>query len=242
MNWKDIKTSQDNTRFLYEGKTIFNKKFIEALKFHAPGLAPVKDKTGAYHIDGNGNSLYTERYDRTFGFYCNRAAVIQKQNCFHINETGQRVYPQNYAWTGNFQEDICTVRDFDSHYFHIDLQGNKIYKEYYSYAGDYKDGIACVKQENGFFKHIDSNGNPVNNKEFLDLGVFHKNFATAKDIDGWFHIDRQGRETYKQRYSAVEPFYNGFALVTQGDNSKIIINEQGNKVLEIPPGQRTIGW
>jgi hypothetical protein len=67
--------------------------------------------------------------------------------------------------------------------------------------------------------------------EFLDLGVFHKNFATAKDTGGWHHIDKRGRELYAQRYLAVEPFYNGYALVTQFDNQKVIIDEKGREVL-----------
>jgi len=101
------------------------------------------------------------------------------------------------------------------------------------YAGDFKDGIACVKTESGFYKHIDTKGNFLNKIDFLDLGIFHKNFATAKDDVGWHHINRQGKEIYKQRYSAVEPFYNGFALVTQFDNQKIIIDENGIKILSV---------
>jgi hypothetical protein len=36
INWQNIKISPDNTHFLYEGKPIFDKHFIEVLKFHAP--------------------------------------------------------------------------------------------------------------------------------------------------------------------------------------------------------------
>jgi hypothetical protein len=233
MNWQNIKTSPDNTHFLFESKLLFNKRFIEVLKFHAPGLAPVKDETGAYHIGSSGDPLYSERYSRTFGFYCNRAAVIQDKNWFHINEQGKRTYPQNYAWTGNFQENLCTVRDFHNNYFHIDLHGSRIYTANYLYAGDFKNSIACVKLQSGFCKYIDTKGKPINNKEFWDLGVFHKNFATAKDKDGWFHIDKDGVAVYSERYFAVEPFYNGFALVTQFDDNKLIINEKGERVLEI---------
>jgi hypothetical protein len=71
----------------------------------------------------------------------------------------------------------------------------------------------------------------LNGKRFIDLGVFHKGFATAKDTNGWYHIDIQGNEVYKQRYQIVEPFYNGFALVTDFDGNKLIINEKGEKVL-----------
>jgi len=66
----------------------------------------------------------------------------------------------------------------------------------------------------------------------LDLGVYHKNFATARDKRGWFHIDMQGEELYPQRYLMIEPFYNGFALVTDSDGKKIVINEQGEIMWE----------
>jgi hypothetical protein len=233
MNWKDIQVSADNTHFILDGKPIFNKTFIEVLKFHTPGLAPVKDNSGAYHIDTNGHELYSNRYSRTFGFYCNRASVINDNRWFHINEKGKRAYSSNYAWTGNYQENICTVRNDDNQYFHIDLNGNKIYPEIYLYAGDYKDGIACVKCHDGFFRHIDSKGKFINEKSFLDLGVFHKNFATAKDEKGWFHIDKQGNEVYKNRYLTIEPFYNGFALVTTFENEKIIIDQKGQNILKV---------
>ena len=233
MNWKDIKISDDNTHFLFNGKPIFHKTFIEVLKFHSPGLASVLDNSGAYHIDSNGKELYENRYSRTFGFYCNRASIIENNSWYHINEKGKRVYSTSYLWTGNYQENICVVRDKNNQYFHIDLNGNRIYKDNYIYAGDYKDGIACVKLQNGFYKHIDNNGNFINDKLFLDLGIFHKNFATAKDKQGWFHIDKQGKEIYKERYLIIEPFYNGFALVTTYENKKIIIDEKGLKILAI---------
>ena len=233
MNWKDIKVTLDNTHFIFDNQPVFGKTFIEVLKFHSPGLAPVFDKTGAYHIDSNGDELYENRYSRTFGFYCNRAAVIENNRWFHINEKGERAYSKTYLWTGNYQEDVCTVRDDNNQYFHIDLKGNRIYNENYIYAGDFKDGIACVKSEDGFFRHIDSKVNFINNKSFYDLGIFHKNFATAKDEKGWFHINKKGEELYSQRYLIVEPFYNGFALVTTFEDEKLIINEEGKLVLKV---------
>jgi hypothetical protein len=65
------------------------------------------------------------------------------------------------------------------------------------------------------------------------LGVFHKSYATAKDADGWLHIDRQGKPQYSQRYAAVEPFYNGFALVHSHKGDRLIIDEQGRVALHI---------
>ena len=233
MNWQDIKVSADNTHFLFDGKQIFGKQFIEVLKFHSPGLAPVKDESGSFHIDSLGKQLYANRFTRTFGFYCNRAVVVQADKCFHITDKGTRAYTHSYSWTGNYQENLCTVRDSDSNYFHIDLIGNRIYTDNFLYCGDFKDGVACVKISKGFFRHIFSNGVYLHDKEFSDLGVYHKNFATAKDENGWHHIDKNGNEIYGQRYTSVEPFYNGFALVTQFDSRKKIIDEYGNESISI---------
>jgi hypothetical protein len=230
MNWKEIKVNKDHTCFELNGINIFNRYFLEVLKFHEPGIAPVKDITGAYHIDIDGKDLYTQRYERTFGFYCNRAAVRNGADCFHIDEKGKRTYKQTFAWVGNYQENICTVRDSQNNYFHIDQFGSRFYSEVYFYCGDFKDGVACVKTRSGNYRHIDSSGNFINNKEFIDLGVFHKSFATAKDEKGWFHIDIAGEALYPQRYFMIEPYYNGFALVEDFQNSKKIIDEQGKVI------------
>ena len=66
MNWKEIKISSDNKAYLFQENQLFGKVFIEALKFHSPGLAAVKDESGSYHIDVYGKELYKERYKVTF--------------------------------------------------------------------------------------------------------------------------------------------------------------------------------
>jgi hypothetical protein len=233
MIWQDIKVSEDSTHFLFDGKAVFDKRFIEVLKFHSPGLAPVKDESGSFHIDYFGKQLYADRFTRTFGYYCNRAAVRQLDKWFHITEKGFKVYSVSFAWVGNFQENLCPVRDKANNYFHINLDGDRIYSENFVYCGDFKDGIACVKTQKGDYRHILTNGLFLHKKEFSDIGIYHKNYATAKDKDGWHHIDKNGNDVYKQRFLAVEPFYNGYALVTEFNNSKLIIDESGKAIITI---------
>lgn len=233
MNWQDIKVSEDSTYFMHNGEQVFDKKFLEVLKFHAPGLAPVKDQTGAYHITVEGEQLYENRHDRTFGFYCNRAAVVSNGQSFHVTEMGERAYSDSFAWCGNYQEDLCTVRDVDGSYYHIDKCGSRAYSENYLYSGDYKDGYACVQQGKGQFFHIDRQGKPMYDKRFHDLGVFHKGFATARDEKGWFHINKQGEGLYDERYLYLEPFYNGYSLATTTDMEKVVIDEEGNVSIKI---------
>ena len=235
MKWNEIQVSEDNTHFIYRGEILFNKHFIEVLKFHSIGVAPVRDESGWYHIDSNGDQLYTERYSRTFGYYCGRAAVVVGNEWYHLNEKGLRSYDHSYSWVGNFQENLCTVRDYQNNYFHIDIKGDRVYRTNYLYAGDFKNGYACVKLHNRLYKHIDIHGNFINNREFNSLGVFHKNFAVEKDHVGWFHINKGGTELYSNRFMDAEPFYNGFALVTTYNNEQLIIDENGKIVITCSP-------
>lgn len=226
-----INLSEDGTSFYSGGKLMFGRKYISALKFHDPGLAPVQDETGWYHINSNGLPIYKERYAWAFGYYFNRAAVTDRNGSYHLDEHGNRSYKETYAWVGNYQEGFCVVRDLERNYFHIDLNGDRAYKGTFLYAGDFKEGYACVKTKMGW-KHIDREGKDLNGHLFKDLGVFHKRFATARDEKGWCHINKDGVAQYEQRYSAVEPFYNGIALCDDRGTKKVI-DENGCEILTI---------
>ena len=219
--------AHDQTYHLINSEPLYTKRFFMVLKFHPPGVAAVLDKTGAYHIDLNGNAIYTQRYLRTFGFYSERATVVDGNAWFHIFPTGQRVYPESCAWCGNFQDGACAVRDDSGYYFHIDLCGMPLYREKYFYAGDFKDGIAVIQNKDGWYTHIYLDGRYVHNNWFHDLDIFHKGFACAQDSKGWCHIDKTGQPIYIERYKMIEPFYNGFARVEDKYGAMLVINESG---------------
>lgn len=231
IKWEQIQLSKNRTSFVYEGKSIFNQSFSFVMEFHPPGIAAVEDASGAYHIGCDGNEIYSQRYSRTFGYYFDRATIIKDNLWFHIDIQGKRLYSQNYKWCGNYQENLCTVKDFDNHYFHIDSSGNRIYEENYLYAGDFREGFSVVYLNSGMFIHIDQKGKQLNKKEFLDLGVFHKGYATAKDSRGWYHINLDGEELYSNRYLMIEPFYNGFAFAETFNKQKVIVNENGEELI-----------
>lgn len=212
-------------------KPLYEERFLYVEKFHNPGFAPVCDITGAYHINLKGKVLYKKRYNKTYGFYCGRAAVEDNTGCHHIDSDGSRVYKQSYQWVGNYQENICVVRRSDK-YYHIDLYGNRLYQEEYDYVGDFKDEIAVVYKDN-LATHIDSNGSLIHNKWYNQLGLFHKNYATAEDEKGWFHINFLGCPIYDQRYKMVEPFYNGLARVEEFEGKIKQIDINGNTVYDI---------
>ncbi len=231
--WRSFGISEDASHHVYRGGSAYSSRFREVLKFHEPGLAPVLDGSGAYHITPDGLAAYEPRYVRTFGFYEGRAAVHSEDGWVHILPEGNPLYEKRYTWCGNFQEDRCAVRLVGGDYLHITGDGSVAYGERYRYAGDFKDGYAVVQREDGRHTHIDASGVPLHGQWFQDLDVFHKRYARARDSEGWHHVDMMGKPLYRERFKSVEPFYNGQARVEGFDGSLSVINESGLLVLEL---------
>src|SRR5690242_14140342 len=118
--WKHIIVSPCETFHLLNGKPLYSQQYSQVMKFHEPGLAPVKSESHAFHIDVQGLPAYSHRYIETFGFYERLAAVRNEEGCFHVNTEGVPIYLERYDWCGNFQEHCCPVRDkITGLYFHI---------------------------------------------------------------------------------------------------------------------------
>ena len=225
--------SEDASHHVYQGCPAYPSRFHEVLKFHEPGLAPVRDTSGAYHISPDGRPAYALRHIRTFGFYEGLATVHSEEGWLHILPDGSPMYGERYAWCGNFQESRCAVRLPGGGYIHIEDDGTPAYGERYRYSGDFKDGYAVVQREDGKHTHIDRSGNPLHGRWFQNLDVFHKRYARACDSNGWHHVDMTGEPLYGERFRNVEPFYNGQARVERLDGSLSVIDESGQPLLEL---------
>src|SRR5438876_11582731 len=129
--WQDLTVASDRTHHLKGRSPAYEARFEEVLTFHAPGLAPARDVSGAYHIVPTGQAAYQARYLRTFGFYEGRAAVQAHNGWFHIQANEKPLYNQRYAWRGNYQGGRCTVRCFEGAYLYLMLDGHIAYHEHY---------------------------------------------------------------------------------------------------------------
>ena len=241
--WSETSIATDCTHHILAGRPLYADRFDEVLKFHAPGLAPVRRAGEAWHIRDDGTPAYARRFLRTFGYYEGLAAVTAHDGWHHIDIEGGDPYPERRAWCGNFQHGRCPVRDSAGDYYHITTDGQPAYRRRWRYAGDYRDGFAVVQRPDGRSTHIDPDGSPLHGRWFLDLDVFHKGFARARDAAGWLHIDRDGMPIYARRFAAVEPFYNGQARVERPDGGLEIIDESACTLTELRPAfaaQRTV--
>ena len=230
MDLKEIEMSFDETHHLYHGNPLYARKFERVMSFHPPGLAAVRDHSGAYHIDVWGNPVYTARFLKSFGYYEGLAAVCDSRGWFHIDLDGRAIYTERYQWTGNFQEGRCAVRTPEGEYFHIDRCGSPAYPGRYRYVGDFKYGIAVVYTGNTRASHIDKNGNLIHGQWYRECDVYHKGFATARDERGYLHIGKDGAPAYDERYMWVEPFYNEWALCRTKDGELVTRSKDGTVV------------
>ena len=115
-SYEQIQVADNQDGFLFKGRPLFDRKFTQVLKFHKEGLAAVADESGWFHISLDGEPLYEKRFERTFGYYFGRSAVNDAGQWYHLDTKGKEAYSRRFAWCGNFQESLCTVRDFDNHY------------------------------------------------------------------------------------------------------------------------------
>lgn len=231
--WRHATVSTDATHHLIDGAPAYADRFDEVLKFHEPGLAPVRRGGEAWHVRVDGSPAYDRRFARTFGFYEGRAAVATARGWHHISIDGRDVYAERYAWCGNYQGGRSVVRDGSGRYLHLDAEGVPAYLGCWCYAGDYRDGVAVVKRDDGLASHIDLDGRLSHDRWFADLDVFHKGHARARDREGWFHVDERGEALYAQRFATVEAFYNGQAFVERHDGSQAVIGHDGCSLVEV---------
>jgi len=228
--WQRFKVAPSLTHHLDEIAPAYEARFTHVMKFHPPGVAPVRDFSGAYHIDHLGEALYKNRFIKTFGYYEEIAAAADDEGWCHIDLYGNPFYVERYVWCGNFQEGKCPVQNGKEEFFHIDRLGIPLYQKRYHYVGDFKDGIAVVQRSDGKHTHIDREGRKIHSCWYRQLDVFHKGFSRAQDDTGWFHIQVDGSPIYSERYLSLEPFYNGRAHAQTLEGDLIIINEGGSIV------------
>jgi hypothetical protein len=232
MTWRDLHVSPDATHHNRDGIAAYTARFDAVLKFHAPGLAPVRRGDQAWHIDEYGDAAYARRFLRTFGFYEGGAAVVSPEGWHHVSPTGDDLYAERYAWCGNFQEGRCPVRDGASAYLHINARGEPIGGRW-RYAGDFRDDVAVVQRADGRSTHVNRDGEVIHERWYEDLDVFHKGLARARDLRGWTHVDAHGAPVYARRFVMVEPFYNGQARVERFDGCLEIITPDGETLVEL---------
>lgn len=160
----------------------FNMSFIKAYGFY-DGLSAVKDKNGWFHIDLDGNEVYSQRYKWVGNFNENKCSVRSiDDKYFHIDIFGKKLYEEEYSYVGDFKYNIAVVIDKNGKSTHIDENGNLIHNKYFDELNIFHKGFAIAKDTKGYF-HINKNGDALYDSRYKKLEDFYNGFALATTFD-----------------------------------------------------------
>ncbi|MDR3102798.1 MAG: histidine phosphatase family protein [Methanocalculaceae archaeon] len=151
MDFDDLIISFDGTHHLYEGRLIYEQRFIVVGQFCFPGLAVVCDASGAYHINLLGEAVYAERYSWTGSFAEGVAAVCNTDGRYlYINEEGKPIAFETYLYATEFAEGSAVVYQERLGATHITTAGEPLYGDWYFDARPFAGGRAKVRDEQGW--------------------------------------------------------------------------------------------
>lgn len=158
MDFPDV--SSDKTHHVFDGMPIYNKRFKSVREYKFPGIAAVKDDSGAYHIDLFGNPLYPQRYEYAGDFICETAAVKDfSGRYYYIHTDGKQVGFDKYLWASDFNEEDGTAVIYHEKFgaAHITNSCELLYGDYYYDARPFSGGRAKIRDELGW-KYVDHSG------------------------------------------------------------------------------------
>ena len=203
--------SADKTHHVFDGSPIYEPRFLEVREFRFPGLAAVRDESGAYHIDFFGRPLYVERYEKVGDFSDSTAWVKTADGFFYIDENGCRINAETYTSASDFSEKTAAVYHAVCGATHITTAGEMLYNDWYYDVRPFADGKALVRDDAGW-QYINRGGELLGPAE-----------APADDLPrGSVRIeprknriaDLLSRQQYDSavlllRHAEREPFYRG---------------------------------
>lgn len=161
MEFSKLEIDPQGTHHLYEGVPIYERRFDAVGPFCFPGLAAVRDASGAYHINFLGEPAYEDRFCGTGNFSEGVAAVRTADGRYlHIDENGNPIAFDTYLYATGFSEGSAVVYHETLGATHITTAGELLYGDWYFDARPFATGSAAVRDETGWLL-IDAGGAPL---------------------------------------------------------------------------------
>jgi hypothetical protein len=142
----------------------------------------------------------------------------------------------------------CGQKEGKAVYVLSDENLEKVLKEYKS-VGDFHEGLAVVgkevKDNQVFYGYINTDAELVVPVNYKNAGSFSDGLAAVattkkvkkdgfeQDVEFWGYVNDKGEEVIACDYASAGEFGDGLAVVTK-DEKSIVINEDGEKVYELP--------
>lgn len=187
-----------------------------------------------FHINFQGEALYSKRFWFAEPFEFGVAIVIQDGKYFLINMDAERV-SIDFEKIDKFNSIGIAVAQYDGKQFHIDTNGNPIYDFRFDKVDRFNESGTAVATLNGKQFHINFFGKAIYQERFDKARPFVNGFAVV-DVNGErFHIDFSGKAIYSKKFDYVSdfnpsnskfPFFNAYA---KKNEECFFINPQGEE-------------
>lgn len=194
----------------------------------------------SYHLSGKyGYSdtsmkvLIAPRYKEVNFFYDGRAAVKEVNKYGYINTKGSMIIFAEWDYAGNFRDGIAVVGKKSGNsimmYQYIDTTGKLITDTKYEKAEMFYEG-AGVAMRSGKYYIVNKSGKEIT-EGYDEISFFREGLAQVKSGGKWGYINPKGEVVIAPQYDVVWNFYNGYAWVTN-KNQTGLIDKTGKLVEE----------
>lgn len=230
----------------YAGNIMLETDYEMVGDFH-DGLASVKKNGKWGFIDKTGKVVIPLQYESVGkpqlmdvsvpGRFSEGLAAVELNGKWgYINKKGEMVIKPQFDGASTFNDGLAVVyiRNYKggrSRYVAINKQGQVVIDKF-NELSDFKDGLASfisIKNGRGFdyeYGIVDTKGNVIfradSTSEISFLGSYGDGvFLTIPSVEtGYGAVDRRGKRLIPPTYKHMEPFSEGFSLVTKYDGNK----------------------
>ncbi len=194
-------------------------------------------------INMKGEEIIPIQYDKTAFDGFSKALAFGKK----IGETdGEEQYQYGFWDLEGHQLSDMVFSDVEANIFGYILQIDG--KTYYTNTMSFNEGFTpfyyedeeSIVEESPSFGYLDRQGRVAIKPQFSSAEPFSDGLAGVglpnDDGDGelYGYIDTSGKMVVPAIYSAVSPFVAGLGVVTTTDGEIIVIDKQGNRIMEVP--------
>jgi len=194
-------------------------------------------------INMKGEEIIPIQYDKTAFDGFSKALAFGKK----IGETdGEEQYQYGFWDLEGHQLSDMVFSDVEANIFGYILQIDG--KTYYTNTMSFNEGFTpfyyedeeSIVEESPSFGYLDRQGRVAIKPQFSSAEPFSDGLAGVglpnDDGDGelYGYIDTSGKMVVPAIYSAVSPFVAGLGVVTTTDGEVIVIDKQGNRIMEVP--------
>lgn len=193
-----------------------DKLMVRSVSEFREGYAVVQGWDNKYwHIDTQGNYLYTQKYDEVVGFSCGVAPVKDGVGWHHIRPDGTELSSKRYESVGEFFEGYAWVKENGRFHF-ITTDGNRVDDEEYEDVNDCENGAYYGKKGDTWFTV-----KVGEEKDPFYISLFPKS-VTDEDTKKNYFVGFDGKRINDEEYDFATDFYEGVAVVQRQGVYRII--------------------